>query len=159
MTLYDWLLFLHVLAAFALGAAIVVYDFVIVSSRRWSLPAEVVRGFRIARVGDVLVRVGAVGTLVFGVWLALKEDVYGFGDAWIIIALVLWFAIGALGARSDKIYAPVKARARELEAAGRDEPSPELVAMLRSPAAVGVNAVISVLLLLLLLDMIFKPGS
>ena len=159
MDLYDWLLFFHVLAAFALVAAIVLYDFLIVSSRGWTVPSDVVRGFRIARVGDVLARVGSLGTLAFGIWLAIEEDAYGFGDAWIIIALVLWFAVGGLGARSDRLYARAKARAAELEAEGRTEPSSELAAILRSPAAVGLNAAISVLLLLLLLDMIFKPGS
>ena len=41
--------------------------------------------------------VGGLGTLILGIWLALKLDQYGFFDGWILGALALWFVATGLG--------------------------------------------------------------
>ena len=86
MSRYDWLLFLHVLSAFAVVAAVVLFSVVIAAGRQTDVPSEVERLFRVARVGDVLVGVGSVGVLIFGIWLALNLDQYDFFDGWILLA-------------------------------------------------------------------------
>jgi uncharacterized membrane protein len=156
---YDWILFLHVLSAFAMVAAVVVYTFLVVASRNLAVPSEVVRMFRISRVGDSLISVGMVGVLVFGIWLALDVEGYHIWDGWIVAALVLWAVFGAVGGRTGKVYNAARDRARTLVAEGRDEPNAELNAMLRSRTGLVLEVLSIVLVLLFLLDMIFKPGA
>ena len=79
--MYDTLLFLHVFAAFLLGAAVVM-------SSAFALGAQATD--RMIFVSDRLEDVGALGTLVLGIWLALYVDGYSLGDGWILGALGLW---------------------------------------------------------------------
>jgi hypothetical protein len=85
---YDWLLFLHLLAAFLLAVTAVTYSAVAfggVATRRTLFVAD--------RCWDV----GGLGTLVLGVWLALYLDEYKIWDGWIIGAIVLWLVATGLG--------------------------------------------------------------
>jgi hypothetical protein len=84
----DWLLFFHLLAAFLLAATIVMYSAVALGA---AAPG------RTLFVADRCWDVGGLGTLIFGIWLALKLDQYGFFDGWIIGALALWFVATGLG--------------------------------------------------------------
>ena len=159
MSLYDWLLALHVLAAFALVAAEVIFSFMAVASRGLDRPSDVVRVFRLSRVGDALFAVGSTTVLVFGVWLAVDADAYRIWDAWIVAALVLWAVLMEVARRTGKAYYAARDRGKALLAEGRDEPSAELAAALRSPTALALQVASVVLVLLLLLDMIYKPGA
>jgi hypothetical protein len=85
---YDWLLFLHLLAAFLLAVTAVTYSAVALGA-----PAN----GRTLFVADRCWDVGGLGTLVFGVWLALYLDQYEFWDGWIIGALALWLVATGLG--------------------------------------------------------------
>ena len=69
MSWHDWLLFLHVAAAFALVAALVLYTVLIAVIWNKDVPRDVARLFGISKVGDVLIAVGSIGVLVFGIWL------------------------------------------------------------------------------------------
>jgi len=158
LTLYDWLLFLHVLAAVALVAALVLYTFLIAVSWNLDVPSHVVRVFRLTRTGDVLVGVGSIGVLVFGIWLAIEVDGYELWDGWILAAIVLWIVLGAVGSLTGKAYNAVRDRARVLAAEG-DAPSSELNAMLRSSRGLMLHSVAVVVTLALLVDMIYKPGA
>jgi uncharacterized membrane protein len=155
--LYDWLLSLHVLSAFSWVAALVVYSVVIAAGWGLSLPSDVVRMFRITRVGDALIAVGMIGTIVFGIWLAIDE--YEIWDGWIIAALVLWLASGAVGGRVGKVYNGARDRANALLAEGRDAPSPELSAMIRSQRGLVLHVVMVLLVVAVLVIMIYKPGA
>jgi hypothetical protein len=84
----DWLLFLHLLAAFLLAVTIVMYSAVALGA---AAPG------RTLFVADRCWDVGGLGTLIFGIWLALKLDQYGFFDGWILGALALWFVATGLG--------------------------------------------------------------
>jgi len=156
---YDWLLFLHVLAAFSLVAAEVLFSFIILGSRNLDVPSDVARIFRLSRFGDVLVNAGAIGVLVFGIWLAIDVDEYQIWDGWIIAALVLWALFAEVGRRVGRIYNPARDRARALVAENRNEPSAELNAILRSKAGLVLQAASVVVVLLFLIDMIYKPGA
>jgi hypothetical protein len=132
MSLYEWLLFLHVLAAFLLVAGLVAYNVLFLGgggaavSRALGPPAL------------ALWNVGGLGVLVFGVWLALEADGYELWDGWIIAALVLWLVASAAGGR-------LGAGVREGESLQVDRARVLLVVMSLATVA-------------LLLDMIFKPG-
>jgi hypothetical protein len=86
--MYDWLLFLHLVAAFLLGATIVMYSAV---ALRAAAPG------RTLFIADRCWDVGGLGTLIFGIWLALNLDQYDFFDGWILGALALWFVATGLG--------------------------------------------------------------
>jgi uncharacterized membrane protein len=159
MSRYDWLLFLHVLAAFALVAAVVLFTVVIAAAWGKDVPSEVARLFRISRMGEILIGIGSVGVLVFGIWLAIDVDGYELWDGWIVAAFVLWLALGAVGAREGKVYNAARDRARELGRAGNDSPSPELQALVRSREGLWLHVASLALVVAFLIDMIFKPGA
>lgn len=159
MELYDWLLALHVLAAFSLVAALVLYSIVIVVSRSLTVPSDVSRSFRMTRVGDVAIAVGSLGTLILGIWLAIDSPDYQVWDGWVIAALVLWLLSMETGRRTGEFYNAVRDRARALVAEGRDAPDSELAGKLRSNTGLLSHAATVVLILALLVVMIYKPGA
>jgi uncharacterized membrane protein len=156
---YEALLVLHVLAAFAMTAAVVLFGALVLAVRRVERPGEVVALFRISRAGDVLVAAGSVGTLVFGIWLAIYLDEYHPWDPWIVAALVLWAANGAAGNASGKHYYRARDRARERLRVGDDSPDPTLQALLGSRRALALHLVVIATVLAILALMIFKPGA
>jgi hypothetical protein len=85
---YDWLLFLHLLAAFLLAVTVLVYSAVALGA---TAPG------RTLFVADRCWDVGGLGTLILGIWLALHLDQYGFFDGWILGAIALWFVATGLG--------------------------------------------------------------
>jgi hypothetical protein len=86
--MYDWLLFLHLIAAFLLAVTVVMYSAVALGA---AAPG------RTLFVADRCWDVGGLGTLIFGIWLALYLDQYDFFDGWILGALGLWFVATGLG--------------------------------------------------------------
>ena len=159
MDLTDWLIALHVLAAFSLVAALVLFSVVIAIGWGRDRPSEILSLFRVSRVGDVLFAVGAIGTILFGVWLAIQMDEYGIFDGWVIAALVLWALLMETGRREGKLYARSRDRARELSRSGADVADAELQDLQRSQPALLFHVASCVLAFLLILDMIWKPGA
>jgi hypothetical protein len=160
VSFYDWLLFLHVGSGFALVAALVVFWTIAVAGRNVDRPSESVRYFRVARPATVLVIAGTVGTLLFGIWLAIDADAYGIFDGWILAALVLWAIAAATGQRGGQVYAQAQNLAERLESEGRGgEPSAELRAMLQDRRGMWLNVASTIAVLLLVIDMIYKPGA
>jgi hypothetical protein len=131
---YDWLLFLHLLAAFLLAVTAVTYSAV-------ALGALADR--RTLFVADRCWDVGGLGTLILGVWLALYLDEYEIWDGWIIGAIVLWVVATGLG---DTVRRRVGAS--EPTGAAVDERRVALMHWLRTLAVLG-----------LLVLMIWKPGA
>jgi hypothetical protein len=87
---YEWLLFLHLIGAFAAMGSVVVFSVLLLGGDRIAGPQLTFLGRRLWDVGGLL-------TLVFGVWLALDD--YSIVDGWILTALVLWAIAGATGVR------------------------------------------------------------
>jgi hypothetical protein len=92
VTRYDWLLFLHLIGAFAAMGSVVVFSVLLASGARVAVPELTFLGRRLWDVGGLL-------TLIFGVWLALDLDSYGIFDGWILGAFVLWAVAGGTGTR------------------------------------------------------------
>ena len=86
--MYDWLLFLHLIAAFLLGVTVVVYSAVAFGATT---------NGRTMFMADRCWDVGGLGTLVLGIWLALHLDQYDFFDGWILGAIGLWLVATGLG--------------------------------------------------------------
>jgi uncharacterized membrane protein len=137
MSLYETLLFFHVLGAFALVAgttAMAPFAF------GWGLSAlERTGTARLAMIGSILSGVGAVLTLVLGLWLVSNVG-YSFFRFWILGALVLW----AIAGYSNGQVAGVARGVTKGEDGGRD------VKVLWVVDMVGA--------ILLLVVMIWKPG-
>jgi hypothetical protein len=94
VSLYEWLLFLHVLAAFLLVAGLSAYGVVVlggVGVRRLFVPPAA-----------ALWNSGGLGVLVFGIWLALNVDGYELWDGWIIAAIVLWLVASGAGGQLER---------------------------------------------------------
>jgi uncharacterized membrane protein len=159
VSLVDWALALHVLSAFAYVAGIVLFWVLVVAVRRVDTPEETMRMEPIAKVGNVAVGIGAVGTIVLGIYLAFAVDSYAIWDGWIIAAIVLWAIAGALGQRTGAAYMQGMNKAKELDAAGKTGPDEGLLALNRTQAGLILQSLSSLAVLLLLLDMIFKPGA
>jgi hypothetical protein len=130
----ETLLFLHLLAAFALVAGVVIYS-------AFVLGAPVNGAIR--TTGEVLWGVGGLGTLVLGVWLALDIDGYELWDGWIIAAIVLWLLATGAGSQVSQSIQP------------RDDDS----ALALPAAVVTAHWVRTLLVLALLFVMIYKPGA
>ena len=160
MSFYDWLLFFHVASAFALVAAFVVFWIIAVAGRNVDRPIESLRLFRVAKPANVLVAVGTVGTLVFGIWLAIDSDAYQVWDGWVLLAIALWVIAAGTGQRGGQTYAKGQKLAEQLAAGGRaEEPSADLRTLLQDRRAMWLNIVSSAAVLALLVIMIYKPGA
>jgi uncharacterized membrane protein len=159
VNLDDWVLALHVLSAFALVAGVIFFWVLIVAVRRIDTADGTIGLGPGNKVAEVCVGVGAAGTIVFGIWLALSVGGYDIWDGWIVAALVLWVIAVGLGGRTSAVYNRGLGRALELRAAGRAESDARLLELNRTTEGVVLQALTSAAIVLVLLDMIFKPGA
>jgi uncharacterized membrane protein len=159
VSLDDWLLALHVLSAFSFVAGIVLFWVLIVAVRRTDTAEGTLRMQPVAKVGNATVGIGMGGTIVFGVWLAFSVGGYDIWDPWILAALVLWFVGAAVGRQTGEAFMAGPRKAMELREAGRLEPDAELLAINRTPQGLLLHAASSLIVLLILIDMIWKPGA
>jgi uncharacterized membrane protein len=150
VTLYDWLLFLHVLAAFAAVAAVILLSAILAASWRSAGVVDAAPFLRLSRLGSRLWDVGGVGTLIFGIWLAVYVEGYELWDGWIVAALVLWVIAAAAGTRVGAGFR---------RAFGADAGQGELGGSIRSQRALVVHAVMALAVAALLVVMIYKPGA
>ena len=146
MELNDWILALHLISAVAMIAAL----------WRTDDPAAVTSFMRLGLVGNVFVTVGSIGTIVFGVWLAISLDAYQLWDGWVIAALVLWAIGGFVGQKAGEGYAAGGQLAAELSAQGTTS-SPELAETFGASRAFWFHAATLLVVLLIVIDMIWKP--
>src|SRR6476659_8548516 len=100
VTFTGWLLAFHLLSAFALGGSLALFWYMIVASRNVDTPEATVAMGPLANVGTKVVRAGGLGTLVFGIWLAIRLDHVQIWSGWIIAAIVLRIVALATGQRS-----------------------------------------------------------
>src|SRR3954470_24717050 len=137
MDLYETLLFFHVLGAFALVAGTTAMA---PFALGWGQAAlERVGAARLASMGAILSGVGAILTLVLGLWLVHKVG-YSFFRLWILGALVLW----AIAGYSNGEVSGAARKVMKGDDAGRD------VRILWFVDMLGAT--------LLLILMVWKPG-
>jgi len=155
----DWLLSLHLLSAFAFVGGLVLFWILIVAVRRTDRPDATIRMGPVVKVGNIAVGVGAGGTIVLGIWLAIALERYQVWDSWVIAAIVLWIFATATGQRTGAAYMQGMNKAEELQSAGQAGPSAELLALNRTSNGVFMHFLTTVAVFLILVDMIFKPGA
>jgi uncharacterized membrane protein len=155
VSFYDWTLALHLLAAFAMAAALVLFSVLVVSGRRMTKLEQTRLLFRLAPIGTPLITGGIVLSFVLGVVLAIDADIYRLWDAWIIAGIVLWALLGWVGQRSGAYYAEVQ----KLAESGNAGAEADVLARLRAPTGARLHAATIGIFVLLILDMLFKPGA
>jgi uncharacterized membrane protein len=155
----DWMLALHVLSGFAYVAGMIVFWVLVVAVRQTDTPEGTIRMEPVVKVGNAAVGIGAGGTIVLGIWLAFSIGGYDIWDGWIIAALALWLVAAEFGRRTGAAYMQGMTKAKELRTAGQIGPNAELLALNRTSTGVLFHTLASILVLLILIDMIWKPGA
>jgi hypothetical protein len=155
----DWVLALHVLSAFTLVAGLILFWVLIVAVRQTDTPDGTLRMGPLTRVAEAAVGIGMGGTIALGVWLAFSVGGYDIWDGWIVAAIVLWLIGAELGRRASAAYVAGVKKAQELQAAGRTESNAELLALNRTSNGVVLQSLITIVVLLIIIDMIWKPGA
>ncbi len=159
VTFSSWLLALHLLSAFALVGANILFWILIVAGRNVDTPDRTISVGRIAALGGKTVVIGALGTIIFGIWLAIRLDHIQVWDGWVVAAIVLWFVGAAAGGRAGVEYQRAMTRAAELDTEGQTGPNAELLGLNRTSRGLVLHLTATIAIFLVLVDMIWKPGA
>jgi uncharacterized membrane protein len=154
---YHWLLLFHMTGAFmVVGGATLAGIFNVAALRR-ERPSEIVVLFKLTRIAVASITLGMVVALAFGLWLVADLDFVKWSNTWVIVALILWVVANALGGRGGRRDKATRELAEQLAAQG-DQPSPELRARLRDPVTLALSWGSGVVVVVILILMIWKPG-
>jgi hypothetical protein len=156
--LNDWILSFHLLAAFALVGAEVIFSIMIVALWGTDNTERVTSFMTVSRVGTILIAVGTAGTIVFGVWLAISKEPYDLWDGWVIAAIVLWAIASGVGQQAGKGYGDAALEAARLAEAGTPT-SPVVAETFGASRAFWLYVASTAVVILILIDMIWKPGA
>jgi uncharacterized membrane protein len=149
--LYDWLTFLHVLAAMVWVGGLVALSVLAGQVLRGGERDAVARFIGNLRViGPLTLAPSSVAVVGFGIWLVLDSDSWDFGQTWIVLALALFataFLVGAVFQSRAAIGAQRAVDAGDFHEASR---------LLRRWSW-GMWLIL-LLLVVATWDMVFKPG-
>lgn len=155
VTAENWALFFHLLGAFLFVAGVIVAGVAFEAARRRHRPDEIALLLALTRTGVLLVALGALLVLPFGLWLVHLEHV-GYGTGWVDAALALFVATSVLGGIAGR--RPKRARRTAARLAGEAAPeSPELRALLDDRVSLALNYVAALLVIAIVVLMVFKP--
>jgi uncharacterized membrane protein len=150
-TLYDWILFLHVVAAMVWVGGLLVISAFATYVLRHPENGAVERFIGTLRVvGPIVLAPAPLSLVALGIWLVLDSDAWDFGQLWVWLALALFaaaFLIGAAFQSRTAIVAERAARAGDEREAARQ----------LTRWSWG-SRLILVLLIVTTWDMVFKPG-
>jgi hypothetical protein len=159
MTFEDWIFSIHLLFAATLVGSLVMSWIVVVSMRTADTPAATLSLNRVAMVGTGATTVGLVGVIAFGIWLAILRVDFHPWDGWVIGAIVLWALATIALLRSFVEYAKPVEKARALVASGQSGSSRELTVLNRASTGLFLRVLASAAIVLIVADMIWKPGA
>ena len=159
MSFEDWIFSLHLLMAATLVGSLVMSWIVIVALRSAGTPEATLNLHRVAMVGTAATWVGLVGAITFGIWLAILRDAFQVWDGWVIAALILWAIATVALQRSFTEYAKPVKQARALERGAQSDERVDFIALNRTSAGLLLRALASLAVVLIVVDMIWKPGA
>jgi hypothetical protein len=142
---YDTLLFLHVLLAFVLVAAVTLFWALILGTRPGRASLTPGAAMWLGRAGAITVGIGSLGVLIFGIWLAIERPQYHPWDGWIIASLVLWAIAVGTGQQAGRSFQQAAMNPGDA------------VALRRTGLRLQIVAAVSLILILVL--MVWKPGA
>ena len=157
MSTAQWLLMLHITAAFLFVGGSVAAGVLNVLAIRSELPSESAFLLRLIRWTLPVIGIGVAGTLIFGIWLWHNLG-FSFGAGWIWASLVLWAVSGALGGRGGRHQEKARELAERLASTG-DATTDELRALLRDPKGNAMSWLAGAATIGILVLMFWKPGS
>ena len=150
---YDTLKFLHIVAAIAwIGSGLFV-QYRGTRLRRAGTPEQTANLAREVAESTPWFIASSVTVLVFGVSLVLYSPGYGFTDAWILIGLAGYVATFVTG---NFLIRPTVEKLA-VASASEDPASPTVQALIARLFA--ISRVDQVVLVLVVADMVFKPGA
>ena len=150
-TLYDWLLFLHILAAMIwVGGLLTVGALSIRVLRSGGHDAIATFVGHLRVIGPLVFAPAMVAVVGLGTWLVLDTETWRFGQTWLLLALALFAAAVLLGA----VFQSRAAIAAERAASAGDDR--EAARQLRRWTW-GMSLIL-VLLVAITWDMVVKPG-
>ena len=150
-SLYDWLLFLHIVAAMVwVGGlvALVAFGTHALRSGDRDAVARFVGSLRV--VGPFVLAPASSLVLAFGIWLVIDSPAWGFGQTWIWLALALVAAAVLVGALV--LGRSALAAERAVKAGDHAEAATQLRRW-----SWGIRLIL-LLLVVATWDMVFKPG-
>ena len=159
MSFEDWIFALHLLFAATLVGSLVMTWIVVVAMYRVDTADATLSLNRVGMVGSALTVVGLAGVITFGIWLAILRDAFQVWDGWVIGAIVLWALATVAVLRSFVEYAKPVGKARALVASGETGPDAELSALNKTSTGLLFRALASAAVVLIVIDMIWKPGA
>jgi len=159
MSYQNWIFSLHLLTAATLVGGFVMSWIVVVALYSTTSADETLSFNRVATIANIAIVLGLPGTIALGIWLAILRPEFRPWDGWIIAAIILWAIATAAVLRSFAEYQEPVARSRELVAAGRRGASEELATLNRAFTGLLFRAAGSVAIVLIVIDMIYKPGA
>lgn len=151
----DVVLFGHLLGVLAFVAGIVVAGVAFEAARRRDRASEIALLLGLTRSGAMLVGLGGLLLFVCGMWLVGLEEI-GFGTGWVSAAIAIFVVavlLGGLGGQRPKQARVLAARLAQ-EGGGV---SSELRALLDDSRSRAANYGSSLLILVVLALMVFKP--
>jgi uncharacterized membrane protein len=153
VSLYEWLLFLHILAAIIWVGGGIMFEMLLLRVRRTGGGTDLIRLLQAMEwIAPRMIAPSALVLLGLGLTMVAINDAWTIGQLWIVLALVLFglsFLIGGVyvGPESKRIAAAVEAEGAE---------SPD--ALRRIGRMSTVSRVDLLLLVVIVWDMVFKPG-
>ena len=150
---------LHLLGAATFVGSLVMSWIVVVALRSAHSADATLSLNRVAMVGTAAIVIGLVGAISFGIWLAILRDAFQVWDGWVIAAIILWVIATAAIMRAVADYRKPAERARALIASGQTGPDAELAALNRTTTALLMRALASAAIVLIVIDMVYKPGA
>ena len=158
MTFEDWIFALHVTMAALLVGSLVMSWIVVVSLFTTDTPGTTLGLHRVKLVATGATIIGLLGTISLGIWTAILRIDFHPWDGWVIAAYVLWAIATVLLVRSFSEFEKSAQKARTLIASSETGPSAELVALNRTSTGLLLRALASLAIVLIVIDMIWKPG-
>ena len=158
MTFEDWIFGLHVTMAALLVGSLVMSWIVIVSLLTTDKPGMTLSLHRVKLVATGATIIGLLGTISLGIWTAILRTDFHPWDGWVIAAYILWGIATILLVRSFGEFEKAAHKAKSLIASSETGPSADLVALNRTARGLLFRAVASLAIVLIGIDMSWKPG-
>jgi uncharacterized membrane protein len=153
----SWALFIHLVGVVVLAGGVAVAGAGFLAARRRERPSEIALLLGTTRTGVALVGLGSLAVLAGGFWLVAVTDA-DLGDGWLAAGFALFVVSSVLGGLGGQVPKRARLLAERLAREG-DEPSDELRRLLGDRRASALNLISTAGLLLVLLLMVWRPGS